>query len=63
MRDYENVTVSAGISVKLKLLKDFDMVALKKGYKRSTMISMLMQRVVDKDKSDSEKKHTTSGKS
>ncbi len=63
MRDYENVTVSAGISVKLKLLKDFDMVALKKGYKRSTMISMLMQRVVDKDKSDSEKKNTTSGKS
>lgn len=62
MRDYENITVSAGISVKLKLLKDFDMVALKKGYKRSTMISMLMQRVVDKDKSDSEKKNTTSEK-
>lgn len=50
MCDYEDITVSASISVKLKLLRAFDNVAKQKGLKRSTMVAKLMQRVVDKAK-------------
>lgn len=52
MKEHDNIKVSVCVSVPLVLLKDFDLIAKKKGLKRSGMVTTLMQRVVEKEKTN-----------
>lgn len=50
MKEYDNIKVPMSCSVPLGLLKDFDAIAKKKGYKRSGLVVTLMRHVVNKEK-------------
>ena len=55
MKEYDNIKVSMCSSVPLGLLKEFDAIAKKKGYKRSGLVVKLMQYVVNKEKKETQK--------
>ena len=52
MKEYETMKVPMSCSVPLGLLREFDIIAKKKGLKRSGMVTTLMQRVVEKEKTN-----------